>query len=173
MRLQRLKEIIISRESVGGAIACQGIFPSGKVTGRHRQIAGRQSAYPGNGMCRCWSDRARVGRVPSRDRRLQPFLSVERDGCFGAATPVHAGITARGWRAKAGETGRRSPLVRMTCTPRSARPMIGTSGSGEAKPAASASCPGNGAGRGGKRCIAKGAAGQSGSRPVRYRVHEP
>ena len=173
MRLQRLKEIIISRESVVGAVACQGIFPSGKVTGRHRQIAGRQSADPGNGMCRCWSDRARVGRVPSRDRRLQPVLSVERDGCFGAATSVHAGITARGWRAKAGETGRRSPLVKMTCTPRSVRPMIGTSGSGEAKSAASASCPGNGAGRGGKRCIAKGAAGQSGSRPVRSRVHEP
>ena len=173
MRLQRLKEIIISRESVGGAIACQGIFPSGKVTGRHRQIAGRQSADPGNGMCRCWSDRARVGRVPSRDRRLQPVLSVERDGCFGAATSVHAGITARGWRAKAGETGRRSPLVKMTCTPRSARPMIESSGSGEAKPAATASGPGNGKVPDRTRCIAKGTAGGRGSRSNRSRVHEP
>jgi hypothetical protein len=70
-------------------------------------------------------------------------------------------------------TGPGLPPVRTTRTPRSARPMIGRSGSGEAKPVASASGPGNGTVRGRKRCIAKGTARVCGSRPSRSRVHEP
>lgn len=139
------------------------------VTANHRQAVGkfrkREARAP------VGSDGGRPGSIPwvssaAGSVRGKGRIFRRRDVGSGQGSDAGNGIDSRA-------TGRILPPVRTTCTPRSARPMIEKSGSGEAKPAAPASGPGDGAVRDGTRCIAKGTAGKRGSRSNRSRVHEP
>lgn len=109
-----------------------------------------------------------IPRISSADGSVRGKGRIFRRRHAGSGRGGGAGNGIDSWA-----TGRTSPPVRTTCTPRSARPMIESSGIGEAKPAATASGPGNGTVPDRTRCIAKGTDGGRGSRSNRSRVHEP
>ena len=135
----------------------------------HRQVVGKSRQR--EAQAPVGSDGGHPGSIPRVSSavgsvRGKGRIFRRRHAGSGQGSDAGNGIDSRA-------TGRTSPPVRTTCTPRSARPMIERSGSGEAKPAAPASGPGDGAVRDRTRCIAKGTAGARGSRSNRSRVHEP
>ena len=135
----------------------------------HRQAVGRfrkrdKQAPAGSGEGHTGS----IPRVSSADGSVRGKGRIFRRRHAGSGRGGGAG---NGIDSRA--TGRTSPPVRTTCTPRSARPMIGRSGSGEIRLPAPAPGSGNGTGRERTWCIAKGTADEHGPGPVRSRVHEP